>query len=190
MGGKSKTSTEANQSTSEVNNTTSTNTQTNTSTQTDASRNVALEDVEFGVAAGGDLSFQQVNNTTDFGAVEAGIKAATGSLDRSLDFGSEALDFSGDVVDRSLKSVDDATEGALGFGSESLQAAFGFGNRALDSVTANAAQSASKLGNAIDQAAAATRSDAAASIDKIGKYATIAAVVVAVAVAAVFIFKK
>lgn len=167
MGGKSKTSTEANQSTTETNTQTATNT------------SVGLEDVEFGVAAGGDLSFNQVQNTTDFGAVEAGIKAGQAGIDAAFDFGSEALDFGGDTVDRSLGTVD-----------RTVEAGFDFGTRALDSVTASSAAASAKLGSAIDQVAAATRSDAANSVTTIAKYAAIGAVVIGIAVAAVFIFKK
>lgn len=162
MGGKSNTSTNANQTTSE------TNTSNTTNQQTDNSKNVDLNDVEFGVAAGGDLSFQQVNNSTDFGAVKAGIDAAQHGTDAALDFGSEALDF----------------------GSHTVDAGFSFGTKALDAVTKSSADTSSKLSSAIDQVAAASRTDAANSFDKVTKFATVGVIVVVLGVAAIFIFKK
>ena len=169
MGGKSKSATTANTSTT-------TNTTTNNVQDIDTT-SIGLEDNEFAVVGGGDVSV--VQNTTDFGAVEAGIKAAQAGTDAALDFGDEVVDAGFGFGERALDSVDDT-----------VKAGFDFGTRALDSVTASSAASTSKLASAIDQVAAATRSDAADSFNKVTKYGTIAVGVVVAGVVAVMLFKK
>lgn len=163
-------------------------TQTNTSNVTDQSQNLGPVTVGVGDAfqAGGDVNIQQ----SDYGAIGGAFslgESALASNARSID---SALDFADSIGSKSIDEIGDANDRSLDFGESALSQAFSFGGDALGAVTKSSADTTAKLGNAIDQAAAASRSDSSQSLDKITKYGGIAVAVIAVAIAAIFIFKK
>lgn len=184
MGGKS--STQANQQTSNVQDIDTTTT--------------SLEDVEFGVAGvGGNVSI----NTTDAGSVDRafdfGEEVLSAGLDRSLDFGHDALDFADtsnarafDFGGEALDKVDDAYEGALDrsldFGESSTRAvgdAFSkileFGANAIDAGNEAQGKALSALGTGITQVSDASRSDTTDAFRRIILYVSIAGGIAAVA---------
>ena len=123
----------------------STTTLTEENVQNISSRNLALSDFEgIGVGeAGRDIEI--TINTIDSASVAAAENLGTGAinlagdvtalairssergLDRSLDFGEEAFDFSSETTRRAFNFGQDA----LDFGSDTTRRAFGFGEDAL-----------------------------------------------------------
>lgn len=156
MGGKSKSSTEANTST------------TTTNVQDIDTTTIGLEDVEFGVAGvTGNVSLNQIS--TDHGAVDAGRKIG----EAAFDFGEDALDIVGEVSGRAIDRISDATDRSLDFGEDALDASFGFASSVVDSQAKLATQGFGTLAGAIDKASQATRSDTADTIQKLTKTAGI-----------------
>lgn len=161
------------------------------STTSNESTNINLQDVSGPAvgSAGGDVSI----TTTDHGALDAatelggaafslGEKAIDSNLkavDSSLDFGGVAIDAVKDVNDRSLD-----------FGESALGGAFSFGKEALAVQADTAKQTTNTLSDAIERAAAASRSDSSQSLDKITKAGMIVGVALAAVAAAYFLFKK
>lgn len=165
MGGKSKSETAANTTT------------TTTNTQNLDTTSIGLDNTEFGAVAGGNLSITQ--NTTDQGAIEKSFDAIKSNTDSALDFGGKAV-----------TAVSDANAKSLDFGLDTVDHALLFGSKALDSVTQTASQSSSTLANAIDKAAAASRSDSSQSLNEIVKYATYAIGAIVAGVTLYLIFKR
>lgn len=162
-----------------------------TTEQTNESTNINLQDVDGPAvgSAGGDVTI----TTTDFGALDAAeeISGAAFSLgeqaiDTNLKAVDSALDFGGTAID----AVSDATDRSLDFGEAALDQSFNFGSQALSTVAKSSADTAKTLSGAIEQAAAATRSDSADTLNKITKTGGIVLAVMAAAIAAIFIFKK
>jgi hypothetical protein len=188
MGGKSKSST----STSTA--------QTTTNTQNIATTSVGLDNTEFGVVGGGDVSVTQV--TTDQGAVNAGKDVALSGLQTGRDVSKLALetneavtkaglDTVGEVSGRAIDAIGDANDRSLDFGGKVVQDALGFGETALKSTATQTQQGFNTLGAAITQAANATRSDTAETLNNLTKYGTIAiAVIVGGGIIAAVFFKR
>jgi len=173
-------------------------TQTNTSNVTDNSQNLgAINSLGDAIQAGGNVSIE----STDFGAVESAFSLGESALESNAKSVDSALDFADSIGSRSIDSITDVNDRSLDFGEHALSDSFTFGTAALSAntdvtkqalagVVSASADTSTKLGNAIDQAAAASRSDSSQSLDKITKYGSIAIGVVAVAVALIFILKK
>jgi hypothetical protein len=161
MGGKSQSSTA--QTTSQQ----TTNTQTvNTST-------VGLDNVETGVV-GSNNTITQIS--TDQGAVEAG--RAIG--ERALDVVGETAEGAFGVATDALGTVERGLDASLDFGTGVVGDAFSFGEKAIAAQAATSQQTATVLSGAIERAAQATRTDSADTLQKIGKYGTVAVVVIVI----------
>lgn len=176
MGGKSQSSTST------------ATTQNTTNTQDIATTSVGLDNTEFGVVGGGDVSVTQIS--TDQGAVSAGRDVAIAGLDTGRKIGQAAFDTVGEVSGRAIDSVTQANDRSLDFGSNVVTQALGFGTDVISKEQQTTSQGFATLGNAIDQAAQATRSDTADSLTKLAKYGAVALAVIALGVAAVFIFRR
>lgn len=185
MGG-GKSSTQANQQTSNVQDIDTTTT--------------SLEDVEFGIAGvGGSVTV----NSTDAGAVdrafEFGESVLDAGLDRTLDFGADALDFAnesnsrafefgGEAIDAVGDAYDGALDRSLDFGETSLDAAgdafsaiLEFGSKAIDAGNEAQGKALSALGTGITQVSDASRSDTTDAFRRIILYVSIAGGLAAVA---------
>lgn len=172
-------------------------TETSQNTQNE-STNVNLQDVS-GTAVGS-VGGSVTINASDHGAIAAAQEIGVESLDTVGDVASDAFSFGEKAVDSNIKAVDsaldfgsgavsavrDANDRALDFGDSALT----FGTKALETQAATQKQTTSTLSDAIERAAAASRTDSSQSLDKITKIGGVVVVVVVLAVAAVFIFKK
>jgi len=176
-----------------------TQTTSNVSTVTDQSQTLGGVNVGVGdaIQAGGDVNIE----STDYGAIGGAFSLGESALESNAKSVDSALDFADSIGSRSIDSIGDANDRSLDFGEHALSDSFTFGRAALDANTETAqlalagvvkssADTTAKLGNAIDQASAATRTDSADTLNKITKYGSIAIGVVAVAVALIFILKK
>lgn len=176
---------------------------TETSQQTqNTSSNINLQDVSGPAvgSAGGDVSI----TSTDHGAIEAAGELGQRSLDTVDNTVGEAFSFGEKVVDSNIKAVDssldfggkaisavsDANDRSLDFGENALSGAFNFGGEALKLQAESNKATTATLSGAIERAAAATRTDASQSLDKITKAGMAVGIAVAVAFVAYFIFKK
>lgn len=160
---------------------------TNTSTVTDNSINSNLDGVEGNAFIGaGDINVQQ----TDFGAVSSALEANSKGLDRVLDFGDNVVSANADANHRALDFGTNALSDSLMFGTNALNANESLATKSIDAVAKSAGDTASTLSNAIDKAAAATRTDSTESFNKLVKYGSIALGVIAVAIAAAYALKK
>jgi len=191
MGGKSKSSTS------------SATTQTTTNTQNVQSSSVGLEDVEFGVVGGGDVSVTQIS--TDAGALEAAKsiardaygsaeRVAAEGLDTGRRLGEAALDTVGETVEgafgvskEALGSLERGLSEALDFGGDVTSGALAFGRDALKATQETTQGAVAELGSAIERAAQATRSDTADTLQTLGKYGAIAMVVVVIGIGTVLV---
>ena len=173
-------------------------TQTNTSNVTDNSQNLgAVNALGDAIQAGGDVHIE----STDYGAIGGAFSLGESALESNTKSVDSALDFADSIGSKSIDSITDVNDRSLDFGEHALSDSFTFGRAALDAntktseialagVAKSSSDTAAKLGNAIDQAAAASRSDSSQSLDKITKYGAMALGGIALAVAAFFIFKK
>lgn len=188
MGGKSKSSTSTSTS------------QTTTNTQNIDTTSVGLDNTEFGVVGGGDVSVTQIS--TDQGAVSGALDTAnlslqTGrdvsklALETNADITRAGLDTVGEVSGRAIDAVGDANDRSLDFGGQVVQDALGFGESALKSSAQATSQGFQSLGSAIVAAGEATRSDTADTLNNLAKYGAIAVGVIVVGgIVAAVVFRK
>lgn len=194
MGGSSKAST------STANNQQTTNTQ-QINTATTSSE--VSGDNSIGATGGRDVTV--TNITTDQGAINAAKDIAYNSLgtaenvaqaglDTGRQIGQSSLDFAGEFGDRALalaqSSTSEGLHSALDYGTGVTAGAFDLIGSALKGAFASEADTSTTLGKAITDAANASRTDSSQNIDNLIKYGSIAAAVVVLGVAAVFIFRK
>ncbi|HHJ14274.1 MAG TPA: hypothetical protein ENJ79_07835 [Gammaproteobacteria bacterium] len=145
---------------------------TETNQQIDESRNFNLQDTEgMAVAAGGDVDVQ----ITDGGAIEAMANTAGAALDATRDVAWAAMD---DVVEVAGDAFDfsrDAGQAAIGLVGDVVDTLADSTDKAIDAVTDTTDRSLQTL-------QAATRSDTAAALETVAKYAALAAGVIGLAV--------
>lgn len=163
---------------------------TNTSNVTDNSLNANLDGVEGdAIISRGDVNIQ----STDYGAISSALSTVDKGLDRTLDFadniGGKAIGGVVEANDRALDFGSNALSDSLMFGQNALNTGASLATKSIDAVAKSAGDTASTLSNAIDKAAAASRTDSTESFNKLVKYGSIALGVIAVAIAAAYALK-
>lgn len=148
--------------------------QTTTNVQDIDTTTIGLEDSAGAIAGGRDVSVTQIS--TDQGSVEAGRKVAAASLDFAGEFGTASVKRAFDFGSDALGTVQTGLSDVLDFGGDITK-------RALDVTAKQSAETTKTLSGAIERAAAATRSDTSEGLQKIVMVVAIAGVLGVIAFA-------
>lgn len=158
-----------------------------------------------GVGATGGRDVTVTNITSDQGAIKAASDIAFNSLgtaenvaqaglDTGRKLGQSSLDFANEFGNNAINAVEHSTttglNAALDYGTGVTSGAFDLIGTAFDKLAKSSSDTATTLGGAITSAANASRTDSSQNIDNLIKYGSIAAGVIVLGIAAVFIFRK